>query len=139
MKKLIEIVYNLLIEAIELVPKWGHGVSRLLMTYFATKDPLEFDYVIQRSFKLNSWRPRHPPFSGIECHKSTADPEPNLLGIDGQKKAHDEHSWLQKFTPLHAKSAWFVTRNEARNRCQALVVVTTGRYCPGLHGAGQWA
>ncbi|HEX4793770.1 MAG TPA: YdeI/OmpD-associated family protein [Humisphaera sp.] len=26
--------------------------------------------------------------------------------VDGQKKAHDEHSWLQKFTPRRAKSGW---------------------------------
>jgi uncharacterized protein YdeI (YjbR/CyaY-like superfamily) len=26
--------------------------------------------------------------------------------IDGQKNAHDEHSWLQKFTPRQAKSSW---------------------------------
>src|ERR1700744_2075653 len=26
--------------------------------------------------------------------------------IDGQKKAHDKHSWLQKFTPRRAKSGW---------------------------------
>ena len=26
--------------------------------------------------------------------------------IDGQKKAHDELSWLQKFTPRRPKSAW---------------------------------
>jgi uncharacterized protein YdeI (YjbR/CyaY-like superfamily) len=26
--------------------------------------------------------------------------------IDGQKQAHDEHSWLQKFTPRRAKSGW---------------------------------
>ena len=26
--------------------------------------------------------------------------------IDGQKRAHDAHSWLQKFTPRRAKSGW---------------------------------
>jgi uncharacterized protein YdeI (YjbR/CyaY-like superfamily) len=26
--------------------------------------------------------------------------------IDGQKRAYDEHSWLQKFTPRRAKSGW---------------------------------
>ena len=26
--------------------------------------------------------------------------------IDGQKDAHDERSWLQKFTPRRAKSSW---------------------------------
>ena len=26
--------------------------------------------------------------------------------IDGQKKTHDEHSWLQKFTPRRTKSGW---------------------------------
>jgi uncharacterized protein YdeI (YjbR/CyaY-like superfamily) len=26
--------------------------------------------------------------------------------IDGQKKAYDEHSWLQKFTPRRAQSGW---------------------------------
>ncbi|MGH7141399.1 MAG: YdeI/OmpD-associated family protein [Minisyncoccia bacterium] len=26
--------------------------------------------------------------------------------IDGQKKTHDEHSWLQKFTPRRSKSIW---------------------------------
>ncbi|HTB85112.1 MAG TPA: YdeI/OmpD-associated family protein [Candidatus Sulfotelmatobacter sp.] len=26
--------------------------------------------------------------------------------IDGQKQAHDEHSWLQKFTPRRAQSSW---------------------------------
>jgi len=26
--------------------------------------------------------------------------------IDGQKQAHDERSWLQKFTPRRAKSGW---------------------------------
>jgi uncharacterized protein YdeI (YjbR/CyaY-like superfamily) len=26
--------------------------------------------------------------------------------IDGQKKAHDDHSWLQKFTPRRPKSGW---------------------------------
>jgi uncharacterized protein YdeI (YjbR/CyaY-like superfamily) len=26
--------------------------------------------------------------------------------IDGQKQAHDEYSWLQKFTPRRAKSGW---------------------------------
>lgn len=26
--------------------------------------------------------------------------------IDGQKQAHDENSWLQKFTPRRAKSGW---------------------------------
>src|SRR5947209_4150925 len=26
--------------------------------------------------------------------------------VDGQKRARDEHSWLQKFTPRRAKSGW---------------------------------
>ena len=26
--------------------------------------------------------------------------------IDGQKRAHDKHSWIQKFTPRRAKSGW---------------------------------
>jgi uncharacterized protein YdeI (YjbR/CyaY-like superfamily) len=26
--------------------------------------------------------------------------------IDGQKKAYDEHSWLQKFTPRRAQNGW---------------------------------
>jgi len=26
--------------------------------------------------------------------------------IDGQKKAHDDSSWLQKFTPRRSKSGW---------------------------------
>jgi uncharacterized protein YdeI (YjbR/CyaY-like superfamily) len=30
--------------------------------------------------------------------------------IDGQKKSHDESSWLQKFTPRGTRSAWSETR-----------------------------
>jgi uncharacterized protein YdeI (YjbR/CyaY-like superfamily) len=26
--------------------------------------------------------------------------------IDGQKKAYDEHSWIQKFSPRRAQSGW---------------------------------
>jgi len=33
--------------------------------------------------------------------------------IDGQKKAYDEKSWLQKFTPRRSKSLWS-KRNQAR-------------------------
>ena len=33
--------------------------------------------------------------------------------IDGQKKAYDEKSWLQKFTPRRAKSIWS-KRNQSR-------------------------
>lgn len=33
--------------------------------------------------------------------------------IDGQKKAYDEKSWLQKFTPRRSKSIWS-KRNQAR-------------------------
>ncbi len=33
--------------------------------------------------------------------------------IDGQKKAYDEKSWLQKFTPRRSKSIWS-KRNKTR-------------------------
>jgi len=36
--------------------------------------------------------------------------------IDGQKQAHDEVSWLQKFTPRRAKSGWSKVNTEHAER-----------------------
>jgi uncharacterized protein YdeI (YjbR/CyaY-like superfamily) len=36
--------------------------------------------------------------------------------IDGQKQAHDECSWLQKFTPRRAKSGWSKINTEHAER-----------------------
>lgn len=45
--------------------------------------------------------------------------------IDGQKKAHSERYWLQKFTPRSAKSVWSKINKE-----RALALVKTGRMQP---------
>jgi uncharacterized protein YdeI (YjbR/CyaY-like superfamily) len=45
--------------------------------------------------------------------------------IDGQKKADDEHYWLQKFTPRSARSIW-----SKINRDKALLLVESGRMAP---------
>jgi uncharacterized protein YdeI (YjbR/CyaY-like superfamily) len=36
--------------------------------------------------------------------------------IDGQKKAYDEYSWLQKFTPRRAQSGWSKINTEHAER-----------------------
>src|SRR5690349_3708910 len=45
--------------------------------------------------------------------------------IDGQKKGHDEASWLQKFTPRGARSIWSKIHRE---KAQALIA--SGRMQP---------
>ena len=61
--------------------------------------------------------------------------------IDGQRKAHDETSWLQKFTPRRTKSAWSKVNTGHAER-----LIKTGRMTQaGLHameaakGDGRWA
>ncbi len=46
--------------------------------------------------------------------------------IDGQKKAYDEESWLQKFTPRGTRSIW-----SKINRAKALKLIENGRMKPG--------
>jgi uncharacterized protein YdeI (YjbR/CyaY-like superfamily) len=41
--------------------------------------------------------------------------------IDGQKRAHDEHAWLQKFTPRGQRSIW-----SKINRDKALALIARG-------------
>lgn len=45
--------------------------------------------------------------------------------IDGQKKAYDEKSWLQKFTPRRSKSIW-----SKRNKTRALQLIDEKRMQP---------
>ena len=45
--------------------------------------------------------------------------------IDGQKRAHDAHAWLQKFTPRGARSVW-----SKLNRERALQLIARGEMCP---------
>lgn len=45
--------------------------------------------------------------------------------IDGQKQAHDKHSWLQKFTPRRAKSGWSKANTQHVER-----LVKTGQMTP---------
>ncbi len=45
--------------------------------------------------------------------------------IDGQLKAHDESSWLRKFTPRGAKSIW-----SKINRDKALALIASGKMQP---------
>jgi uncharacterized protein YdeI (YjbR/CyaY-like superfamily) len=45
--------------------------------------------------------------------------------IDGQKAAHDEHFWLQRFTPRRAKSRWSKINREA-----AIKLIDDGRMRP---------
>jgi uncharacterized protein YdeI (YjbR/CyaY-like superfamily) len=45
--------------------------------------------------------------------------------IDGQKAAHDERFWLQKFTPRRARSGW-----SRVNREKALALIAAGRMRP---------
>jgi uncharacterized protein YdeI (YjbR/CyaY-like superfamily) len=45
--------------------------------------------------------------------------------IDGQTKAHDEHSWLRKFVPRGARSTW-----SKINRDKALKLIDSGRMQP---------
>jgi uncharacterized protein YdeI (YjbR/CyaY-like superfamily) len=47
--------------------------------------------------------------------------------IDGQARKHDEHSWLQKFTPRRPRSAW-----SRRNRERAERLIAEGK----MHPAG---
>jgi uncharacterized protein YdeI (YjbR/CyaY-like superfamily) len=48
--------------------------------------------------------------------------------IDGQKRAHDERAWLQKFTPRGARSIW-----SKINRDKALALIARGDMrAPGL-------
>jgi uncharacterized protein YdeI (YjbR/CyaY-like superfamily) len=42
--------------------------------------------------------------------------------IDGQKQAHDEQYWLQKFTPRSGKSAW-----SKINKAKALALIEAGK------------
>ena len=60
--------------------------------------------------------------------------------IDGQKRAHDDAAWLQKFTPRGAKSLWSQV-----NRDKALALIASGAMMPpGLaeveraKGDGRW-
>lgn len=50
--------------------------------------------------------------------------------IDGQKKAHDEQYWLQKFTPRSAKSIWSKINKE-----KALALIEEGKMQPPGHEA----
>ena len=45
--------------------------------------------------------------------------------IDGQKKAHDDTAWLQKFTPRSRKSIW-----SKINRDKALALIAAGQMQP---------
>jgi len=45
--------------------------------------------------------------------------------IDGQKRAEDEHYWLQRFTPRTARSIW-----SKINRAKAQALVASGRMRP---------
>ncbi|HEY1786546.1 MAG TPA: YdeI/OmpD-associated family protein [Verrucomicrobiae bacterium] len=45
--------------------------------------------------------------------------------IDGQKQAHDKHSWLQKFAPRRAKSGWSKVNTQNVER-----LVKTGQMTP---------
>ncbi len=45
--------------------------------------------------------------------------------IDGQKKAYDEKSWLQKFTPRRSKSIW-----SKRNKTRAIQLIEEKRMQP---------
>ncbi|HKV43968.1 MAG TPA: YdeI/OmpD-associated family protein [bacterium] len=45
--------------------------------------------------------------------------------IDGQKRSHSEHTWLQKFTPRARKSIWSKV-----NRRKALVLIRDGQMKP---------
>jgi uncharacterized protein YdeI (YjbR/CyaY-like superfamily) len=45
--------------------------------------------------------------------------------IDGQKRPHDDHHWLQRFTPRGPRSRW-----SQRNRERAENLITTGRMQP---------
>ncbi|MBD8880212.1 YdeI/OmpD-associated family protein [Rhodanobacter sp. 7MK24] len=45
--------------------------------------------------------------------------------IDGQKKAENEHHWLQRFTPRTAKSIW-----SKINKAKAEILITAGRMHP---------
>ena len=45
--------------------------------------------------------------------------------IDGQKKAYDEKSWLQKFTPRRSKSIW-----SKRNKARAIQLIEEKRIQP---------
>jgi uncharacterized protein YdeI (YjbR/CyaY-like superfamily) len=48
--------------------------------------------------------------------------------IDGQKRALDEHWWLQKFTPRASRSIW-----SKENRQKALALISAGKMmAPGL-------
>jgi uncharacterized protein YdeI (YjbR/CyaY-like superfamily) len=48
--------------------------------------------------------------------------------IDGQKRSHDEHAWLQKFTPRGERSIW-----SKLNRDKALAIIARGAMeAPGL-------
>jgi len=48
--------------------------------------------------------------------------------IDGQKRALDEHDWLQRFTPRGPRSRW-----SQRNRQRAQALIDAGRMRPGGH------
>ncbi|MEO8680739.1 MAG: YdeI/OmpD-associated family protein [Vicinamibacterales bacterium] len=50
--------------------------------------------------------------------------------IDGQKKAYDAESWLQKFTPRGPRSVW-----SKINRDKALALIKAGRMRPDGHAA----
>jgi uncharacterized protein YdeI (YjbR/CyaY-like superfamily) len=61
--------------------------------------------------------------------------------IDGQKWAHDAHTWLQRFTPRRSRSAW-----SKINRSKAEALIAAGRMQPaGLaeveraRDDGRWA
>ncbi|MGS0998763.1 YdeI/OmpD-associated family protein [Rhodanobacter sp. UC4451_H18] len=45
--------------------------------------------------------------------------------IDGQKQAHDEQYWLQKFTPRSGRSAW-----SKINKAKALALIEAGKMEP---------
>ena len=45
--------------------------------------------------------------------------------IDGQKKAHSEQYWLQKFTPRSARSVW-----SKINKAKALALIKAGKMKP---------
>lgn len=48
--------------------------------------------------------------------------------IDGQKKAHSDLFWLQKFTPRSAKSIW-----SKINKAKALALIEAGKMQPAGH------
>lgn len=88
----------------------GNRHSKEYMNTLSFKSPLEFRKWLEKNNATSDgiWLRIFKKDSGEKSitYAEALDQSLCFGWIDGQKRANDEHSWLQKFTPRRAKSGW---------------------------------